>query len=229
MNLVHTPAHTTTTPDYFQDPVTERGYTVCHDLDAEDPRTCIENEHVALWAFNEPRLRNSTAATKPEGNVAIDAFARYWEASSEEEAALAMTRRYLAIFHPEDEFEIETNHITGYSQGDWLDVVAASKKGYGLPEGHIEDFRRWAFGDIWIVIPDDGPGISNIAADDAEEAVAFFRKHHEDTHLVRTITLTIRTDSEDDADAQMHRIIDGINEGNAINKVIVAKQTGEDD
>ncbi|WP_026820030.1 hypothetical protein [Arthrobacter castelli] len=179
MSLTHIPAHTIDHPDRFEDEDADFGYAVFADTDAEDPRSCIENQHAALWAYREPNLRHSIAANKPDGNIAINAFARYLDESGAE-TALDCTRRYLAAFHPEQKISVDTQNIRGYAQGDWLDVVVAVSEGHGTPAGHAGEFARWAFGDVWTVVPDVGAGISNIYADDAEEALAYFQKNFED-------------------------------------------------
>lgn len=171
MSISHTPAHTVEFPDQFVDESTGRGYQVAQDSDAEDPRTWIHNEHAALWAFREPRLGHSVAADMPEGNVAIDAFARYWEIYDSAQS-LVLTRRYLAAFHTEKNISVDIALIRGYSQSDWLDVVAATVDGYGTPADHIDEFRMWAFGDVWSVQPDHGDSVGNIYADSPEEALS---------------------------------------------------------
>lgn len=179
MTLAHTPAHHISYPDRFENEETGWGYSVLHDINAEDPRTWIRPEMAALWAFNEPRLSHSVAAEKPEGNIAIDAFA-YFLDTYDAEAALEITRRYLAIYHPEKKTTLATATIRGYAQGDWLEVIAASSKGYGTPQDHIETFRQWAFGDVWVVIPDGWPGINGIYAEHAEAALEYFRENFEE-------------------------------------------------
>lgn len=184
--LMHTPAHTTTYPDRFDDEAAGQSYSVLQDTDAQDPRTEIENEHVALWAYREPSLRNSTAADKPQDNVAIDAFAHYYE-HFDETKSLELTRRYLAAFHAEKKISVDIATIRGYCQSDWLDVVCATTPGYGDPAAHIDTFRQWAFGDVWVVIPDGKPGICGIYADTAEEALAHYRENFEDAPIWETL------------------------------------------
>lgn len=181
MSLTHTPAHTRDYPDRFIDAASDLGYSVVQDIDAEDPRSCIEDEHAGLWAFREPRIGGSVAGDLPEGNVAIDAFARFWDVyEATAESALILTQRYLAAFHPEKKISVATQTIRGYSQSDWLDVVCAVEDGYGTPESHIYEFRQWAFGDVWRVDPDQGDGVSGIYADDPEDALQIFRENYED-------------------------------------------------
>lgn len=181
MTLTHTPAHATMHPDRFEDEATGLGYSVTHDLDAEDPRTWIDSEHAAIWAFRGPALHSSVATSKPEGNVAIDAFEHFFLTSGYRvEKDLTMTRRYMNIFHPEKKYQIATQTLRGYSQSEWFDVVAAVQEGYGTPEDHMKTFGQWAFGDVWTVIPDTKPGISGIYAEDAEEALDYFRKNYEE-------------------------------------------------
>lgn len=179
MTLAHIPAHHTSYPDRFENEETGWGYSVLPDINAEDPRSWVRPEMAALWAFNEPSLSHSVAAEKPEGNIAIDVFAYFFDTHNAE-TALEITRRYLAICHPKKKITLATATIRGYAQGDWLEVIAASSKGYGPPEDHIETFRQWAFGDVWVVIPDGGPGISGIYAEYAEAALEYFRENFQD-------------------------------------------------
>lgn len=183
MNLTHIPARTETHPDRFEDEDTGVGYAVIQDTDAEDPRNCIENEHAALWAYEQPRFGSSVAGDMPTGNVAITAFAHYYEYVNDTKA-LELTRRYLAVFHPEKKITVETHNIKGYSQSDWLDLIVATTEGYGTPESHANEFRMWAYGDVWTVIPDKGEAMSGIYADGAEEALTYFRAEHEEDEVI---------------------------------------------
>lgn len=178
MPLTHLPSHTVDYPDRFEDDKTGLGYSVVPDAGAEDPRDDIDNEHAALWAYNEPRTGSSIAADKPEGNLAINAFARYYE-TCDEDPSLALTKRYLAAYHPDEKISVAIQTIRGNTQGEWLDVVCAVSEGFGTPESHINEFRMWAFGDVWIVIPDGKPGVAGIYADDAESALEYFRENYE--------------------------------------------------
>lgn len=179
MNLTHKPAHTSDSPDRFEDEETGWGYIVRQDIDAEDPRSWVETEHAALWVYNEPSMSHSVAAEKPEGNFVLDAFARFY-ATMDEDTAFATTVRWLNVFHPDSTMALAMQTIRGYSQGDWLDVICAVEDGYGTPESHINQFRQWAFGDVWVVIPDWTSGISGIYAADAAEALKYFRENFED-------------------------------------------------
>lgn len=178
MTITHTPAHSTCHPDRFENEETGWGYSVLQDVDAEDPRSRIEPEHAALWAYRQPRLSSSVAADRPD-NPVIDAFAEFYD-YHDADTALELTRRWLRIFHPENKLQIQIGQVTGYSQGDWLDMIAVVAEGYGTPDSHLQQFGQWAFGDVWTVIPDRGAGISGIYADDSEEALAYFRENFED-------------------------------------------------
>lgn len=180
MTLTHIPAHTTNFPDRFGDETTGWGYSVVPDRTAEDPRGRITAQHAALWVFHRGPVRlPDIIGEKPDGNVAIDTFAHYYEHRDADEA-LALTRRYLAVFHPEKKIRVETATIQGDSSEDWLEVVAAVAEQHGTPERHIDQFRMWAVGDVWTVLPDGKPGIHGIYADDAAAALAYFRENFED-------------------------------------------------
>jgi hypothetical protein len=220
--LTHIPTHTQSYPDRFENEETSLGYSVLQDTSAEDPRSWIPDEHAALWACSEPRQGNSVAAEKPEGNIAIDAFSRFYD-TFDAERSLAATRRWLKIYRPESSLQLAMQTIRGYSQSDWLDVVCAVENGYGKPEDHISEFRMWAYGDVWIVIPDGKPGISGIYADDAVAALAHFREHHEDPQpLVRDLTLNISAVDEAAADAIAHQVIDAIHSSDALPEGVTA-------
>lgn len=177
MNFTHIPAHTENHPDRFEDENTGIGYEVSQDGVAEDPRGCIEDENAALWAYSQPRHGSSVAADLPTDNVAITAFARYFE-YFDDTKSLELTKRYLAVFHQEKKLTVETHNIKGYSQGDWLDLVIAVADGYGTPESHANEFRMWAYGDVWTVVPDKGEAVSGIYADSAREALDYFLPEH---------------------------------------------------
>lgn len=176
MTLTHIPAHTSHHPDRYIDVKTGLGYSVCQDAGAEDPRQRIGDEHAALFTYRGPR---GDADAVPD-NVAAQAFDRYWQKTNDEDKALNLTRRYLALFHPEKKIAVTISTIRGYSQGDWREVFVAVSDDYGKPENHVEEFSMWAFGDVWIVIPDGKAGISGIHAEDAEAALTYFRENFED-------------------------------------------------
>lgn len=181
MPLKHIPAHDVHHADRFEDEATGHGYTVRRYDDAENPMSNYRPREAALWAYREPSLGRSTLGSLDEGNLAVDAFARFYKnADFSDDKALAATRRWLKVFHPEEKISIATATIRGYSQADWLDVVAATSDGFGAPESIINEVRAWAFGDVWSVYPDTKPGIHSIYADSAEEALKYFRENFED-------------------------------------------------
>lgn len=180
MTLTHSPAHTTSYPDRFENEETGWVYSVRHDLNAEDPRTYISDEHVAIHAIRVPPQDRIEPAP---ANVASRAFDRF-ELERSTENALGMTRRYLTAFHPEVTYQLSLQVINGYSQSDWRELFIAVREGHGTPDAHAETFRQWLFGDVWTVIPDDKPGIHGIYADDPEDALAYFRENFEDDEPV---------------------------------------------
>ena len=181
MSMTHTPAHSTSHPDRFEDETTGLGYDVYQDTEAEDPRSWIgDDEKVAVYVFNAPR--GDKDAEVP-GNVAAQAFARFYELWDEAKS-LAVTRRWLAIFR-EEKYDLAVSTIRGYSQGDWAEVFAASvidntpentagTPGYGIAQGHIDQYSSWRWGDVWTVSPDEGDSLSGIYADDAEGALKLY-------------------------------------------------------
>lgn len=213
MSLKHTPAHHSSYPDRFEDEATGHGYTVREDTDSPDPRDDAEPQHAAIWAYSEPRRGASAASDKPEGNVAVEAFARYYERFTDTQS-LVLTRRYLQTFHADQNISVTIQTIRGYSQGDWLDVVCATTNGYGTPESHINEFRMWVFGDVWTVIPDTKAGICNIYADSAEEALAYFQKEHEDRPIWEVLT-SAQSDADDQHISELELLVGKALDANA--------------
>lgn len=216
MTLTHIPARTTFSPDRFIDEETGREYIVRQDTDAQDPRAEFEAEDAALWAYREPALRHSVGAEKPEGNIAIDAFADFYETAGDAEVALERTRTYLAELYPGAKLSIAIKTIRGDSQGDWLDVVAATREGSGIPEILIDRFRMWAFGEVWVVIPDGKPGICNIYAEGPEEALKHFRTHFEDTVFHHKVELLITAETPAESLEKLDAIIIAIHDSHAL-------------
>lgn len=217
MALKHTPAHTTEHPDRFEDEMTGFGYSVLHDVDAERPRVSTGDERVAVYAYRGPR---GHADPVPE-NVAAQAFDRFFQAYVAERS-ITLTKRYLAAFHPEKRIGVAIETIHGYGQGDWLDVFAAASYGEGGPEEHIDRFRMWAFGDVWVVVPDGKPGVGGIYADGPEKALAYYRETFEDTVFERSITLRIRADDEHQADTIAQLVVGMIDHTDSIAPVVTA-------
>lgn len=175
MTLIHTPAHSISIPDRIEDDVTGTGFDVWNDTDADDPRTRIPDEHAALYVYNGPRGNKDSEV--PE-NVVAQAFARFNETLPSDAHAFAATVRWLNVFHPDLKVDAEMRTIRGYSQGDWADVFAVVAEGYGTAESHIDEYRMWCFGDVWVVDPDDDDSLSGIYADSAEDAVKFYLENH---------------------------------------------------
>lgn len=206
MTLTYTPACSTSNPARFEDEATGRGYSVMQDDAASDPRSNIDDEHAALWAYRVPTHGGSVAQDLPSGNIAIDAFARFYE-SFEDHAALTMTQRYLRIFHPESTRTVGISTVRGHSQGDWLDLVCAVADGYGTPDGHMNEFAMWAYGNVWTVIPDDGDSLSGIYADDDEAALDLFRRDYEVLSFDHNIELRITANDSDESLKKLEQVI----------------------
>lgn len=168
MTLVHSPAHSVSIPDRFEDDETGIGFDVFQDTGADDPRTWTPDEHAAIYVYNGPR--GDKDAEVPE-NIVVQAFARFHEVLPSDDHAFAATVRWLNIYHPEHKVDIAMQTIRGYSQSDWQDVFVAVEEGYGTAQSHINEYRMWAYGDVWVVVPDEGDALSGIYADDAENAV----------------------------------------------------------
>lgn len=167
MVFKHTPAHILEVPDTFEDTVSGKTYEATQDLDVEDPRGWIEIENACLYVYQGPR---GDYEDVPEHEVA-QAFDRFWQRTGNAGQALTLTRRWLNIYRPNDEYDISIETIRGYSQSDWAEVFAVVKIGYGTAASHIRDYRMWRYGDVWLVTDSDGESCGGIYADSAEEAV----------------------------------------------------------
>jgi hypothetical protein len=119
---------------------------VTYDEGADDPRDwtpeCDVLQYNVPWRgsaddLGDCRTQLGTVFTIVYGNTGDDA------------KALAVALRYKRFFDVKE--DIETSTITGYSQGDWADVVAVVPEGYGTPADHIKVFRQWKFGDVYVV------------------------------------------------------------------------------
>lgn len=172
MALIHLPAQSINTTDMFIDERVTELYAVRPDVDSEDPRTFIEDAHAAVYVYNGPRGRRDEV---PENNIA-ETFAHYYERFGDDQTALRATRRWLKMLYPEiDEIvDLEIATVRGYSQGDWLDVFAVVSHGYGTPADHIEQYRQWAFGDVWVVSATEGVVVGGIYADSPADALNVF-------------------------------------------------------
>lgn len=177
MSITHTPAHVIHVPDHYVDSTTGLGFTVEHDIFADDPRNNISDDTVALYQYNTSSRYDTDDV--PE-NIAAQAFAHFYEnVNSNAYKALEYTRRFLNIFYP-NQFDVDIETINGYSQSDWADVFCAVPHdyGYGTPKNHINEFRQWLFGDVYVVSPDveddDYYTLGDIYADSAEEALEFY-------------------------------------------------------
>lgn len=117
---------------------------VTQDVYAEDPRGWTTS--VDVLCYNSPgyggyvddlgdcKTKLGSAFTVVYGNTGDDSF------------ALKVALRYKSVFGIKE--DIETSTLTGYSQGDWRDVVAVSPEGYGTAKGHLEEFNAWLWGDV---------------------------------------------------------------------------------
>jgi len=98
-------------------------------------------------------------------------FTIVWGKTGDDDLALRVARRYAQVFGVDE--QIDTYSATGYSQGDWWDVVAAVPQGFGTPESHAKTFEMWARGDVmcvalerkveWVEVQHEGLGAPNEA------------------------------------------------------------------
>lgn len=172
MALIHLPAQSISTVDAFVDERVTEIYAVRPDTDSPDPRTFISDTHAAVYVYNSPRHARDAV---PENHIA-ETFAHFYERFDDDETALRATRRWLAIVYPEinEIVDLQIATIRGYCQSDWLDVFAVVSHGYGTADSHIQEYRMWAFGYVWIVSGTEGVVVPGIYADSPEQALTEF-------------------------------------------------------
>lgn len=174
--FTHTPAHSTYVPDEYTDEVTGETFTVEQDDSGDDPRGWVESELASVYIY---RAARGYRDDNPDDfrNVAVDAFAHYYARDWDEGEALKLTRRYLAAYHPKLKIACDTFSVTGYSQGDWVDIFVAVANGYGTPEGHADTYERYFRGDVWVVSNGED-SLGGIYAESQEEAIEAFKANY---------------------------------------------------
>lgn len=170
-----TPASTVSTPDTFTSDRVDEIYQVVQDTDAEDPREWVSDTHAALYVYSGPRGYREEVP----GNPIAEAFAHFYR-TYDAEKSLAMTRRWLNLFHPElvGFLDFGTATVRGYSQSDWAEVFVVASDGYGTAAEHVDEYRMWAFGDVWAVSAIGGESTSGIYAESPAEALEQYLEQH---------------------------------------------------
>lgn len=102
-------------------------------------------QHACVWVLRGGYSRRDNT---PD-NIAAMVFENYFD-RFDAERSLLLTKRWLSAYRPDLHVEVIVGSANGYSQGDWRDVFAADEDGYGSAESHIEEFRQWAGGDVWV-------------------------------------------------------------------------------
>lgn len=163
-------------------------YAVWQDLDADDPRTW--DDTVTIHRYNAASIYGDTDDTD-DTTGALAAFLRYYDETGDNARALNMARRYARAFNTGE--TIETHTIRGYSQSDWVDVVAVTTDEHAAQNlsSYVSTFRMYLYGDVWTVMLEtmttcdhgtehwdpvtdqgiDSQIVGGIYADDAESAV----------------------------------------------------------
>lgn len=199
MKITTLPAQQQITKTNIELEVTPSGpslfFEVYQDTDAEDPRRNIEDEHAAAYIFKSgPRGSEDTGSEIPD-NIAVRAFARYRE-TLENYDALALTRRYMAVFHPEKTYQLGVRSLIGYSQSDWWNVFFAIEDGYGSIDDHAQELAQWLRGDVWVVAPEGAEALGGIYADNEEAAVRLFIE--ENKNLIESLVAAAAADQDED-------------------------------
>lgn len=174
MTFTYAPERTYTEPATYTDDDTDAVYRVWPDEGTEDPRGWIEDESVALYAY---RSGYPSVANDVPDNIAAETFNIYYRGrDNDDEEALRLTRRYLALFHGSEGWQVDTFSLRGYMQSQWWDVFVAVREGYGTPESHAHVWEQWARGDVFVVEnAATGEAMGGIYAEDEEDAVRYFR------------------------------------------------------
>lgn len=172
------PTHTTHAGYIRQDDVytDENGvnYTVCQDIDAEDPRTWLTHEEAALVVINADR--NTRTDNIDDPSDITTAWWNNWKKS--------LAERNIP-------YDVGMIACYGYDQSTWFTIIAAVKEGYGSARSNVDTFDAWARGDVWVVSPDhpDYDTLCGIYADDPESAVKHYIENYIPHELPQLETL----------------------------------------
>lgn len=170
LEFTHEPAGTYTRPDTYTSDRLDITYQVIPDQCAEDPRNESDPKHVVLYVFRGPRgAREAT----PEHPIA-EAFDHFYQLDCSSQDALVKTRRWITAFAPHlAHYDLSVETLQGYSQGHWAEVFAAVEPDYGSAASHINQYRQWMLGDIWMV-SDGIETLGGIYAESPEQALAYY-------------------------------------------------------
>lgn len=117
---------------------------ISQDTYAEDPRGWSTG--VDVLSYNSPSYGGYVDDLGDCKTKLGSVFTVVYGNTGDDSLALKVALRYKSVFGIKE--DIETSTLTGYSQGDWRDVVAVSPEGYGTAKGHLEEFNAWLWGDV---------------------------------------------------------------------------------
>ena len=195
MNLTHTThAGYIRQDDVYTD---ENGvnYTVCQDIDAEDPRTWLTHEEAALVVINADRNTRTDNIDDYDDNPAIDDLLQAMERDDIDDPSDITTRWWnnwkKSLAERNIPYDVDMIACYGYDQSTWFTVIAAVKEGYGSARNNVDTFVAWARGDVWVVSPDhpDYDTLCGIYADDPESAVKHYIENYIPHELPQLETL----------------------------------------
>ena len=164
-------------------------YVVWQDTDSDDPRDWSDTTEAQTLVYRAAyRTGNADADASSAATGTMAAFIHAYDATGDATKALRAATLYAAMFEPD--YSVETYSATGYTQGEWWELVSVVKDGYGTPKDHAETFEQWTRGDVWCVMEETltecdnpenchgdeeshwqaGDSLGGIYADDPEDA-----------------------------------------------------------
>lgn len=167
-------------------------YTVYQDFDAKDPRSWLTHEKAALVVINADRHTQTDNIYDYIDNPVINDLLSAME-QAEIDDPRDINPEWLDAYIgslAERNFPYDIVMTTCHtSQSSWFTVIAAVKNGYGSAMDHIDTFKTWVRGDVWIVSPDhpDYDTLCGIYADSPESAVEEYIENYRPTQ--RQLTL----------------------------------------
>lgn len=170
-------------------------YTVCQDIDAEDPRTWLTHEEAALVVINADRNTRTDNINDYDDNPAIDDLLQAMERDEIDDPSDITTQWWndwkKSLAERNIPYDVDMIACYGYDQSTWFTIIAAVREGYGSARNNVDTFVAWARGDVWMVSPDhpDYDTLCNIYADGAESAVKHYIENYIPHELPQLETL----------------------------------------
>ena len=161
-------------------------YVVWQDDNAKNP---AENwDGIAYAVYSQP---HGTEPSADEYDGTMRAFLTRYDLTGDDADALVFARRYAAAYGLTE--SIDTFSVTGYSQGDWQEIVIVTPA-ESDPRSYYEEYVAWFRGSVYVVMQEtltvcdhgtehwepvtdqgiDSLVLGGIYADDAESAVSAY-------------------------------------------------------